>query len=57
MGCSANRERAAAYATASTSADTRADAVQGLNPAKSSEYPTLYYGSPGMRRLSDAQRY
>ena len=41
IGCTTDSERAVAYATAGVSADTRADAVQGLDPAKSNEYPML----------------
>ena len=40
------------YETAEVPTETTTDAIEGLHPNQQDEYPTLYYKSPGLRRLN-----
>jgi hypothetical protein len=42
----------APYTTAEVPTETTTDAIEGLQPTQQDDYPTLYYNSPGLRRLN-----
>ena len=47
----------ATYVTVEVPSTPTSDAVQGLDADYSEDYPTLYYRSPGVRRLNGTGSY
>jgi hypothetical protein len=45
-------DTAVPYTTAEVPTETTTDAIKGLQPTQQDDYPTLYYNSPGLRRLN-----
>ena len=50
--CSTIPSDGVSYETAEVPTETTTDAIEGLHPDQQDEYPTLYYKSPGLRRLN-----
>lgn len=51
--CSTMASHPVQYRIAEVAAESASDAVAGLAPIQQEEYRTLYYHSPGMRRLGN----
>ena len=52
VGCATIPEQTNTYAIAQVNTVAKSDAVEGLDPVDSAEYPMLYYIGPGIRRLN-----
>lgn len=51
-GCATTADDSNNYRTANVESDTRSDAIEGLDPEESVEYPMLHYVSPGISRMN-----